>query len=163
MPRNAAGTKAHGINEHLGVRELGAALKHQGPLFSVSSEIRDERVTYPVTTTWLVLRCSHDRRSMEIPAGLCWPQVILVHFFLFQGKLDALWVLLRKGYDRVSVMRPQPGDTVGFSNGVCPQHSHFLPPCLCGARVTPSEQIQLLCHAVTNKILAFKILGFAEH
>ncbi|KAJ7415337.1 anthrax toxin receptor 1 [Willisornis vidua] len=26
------------------------------------------------------------------------------------GKLDALWVLLRKGYDRVSVMRPQPGD-----------------------------------------------------
>ncbi|KAG8518730.1 Anthrax toxin receptor 1, partial [Galemys pyrenaicus] len=27
------------------------------------------------------------------------------------GKLDALWVLLRKGYDRVSVMRPQPGDT----------------------------------------------------
>lgn len=29
-----------------------------------------------------------------------------------QGKLDALWVLLRKGYDRVSVMRPQPGDKV---------------------------------------------------
>nr|XP_035945875.1 anthrax toxin receptor 1-like [Halichoerus grypus] len=28
-----------------------------------------------------------------------------------KGKLDALWVLLRKGYDRVSVMRPQPGDT----------------------------------------------------
>ncbi|KAF4802866.1 Anthrax toxin receptor 1 [Turdus rufiventris] len=27
-----------------------------------------------------------------------------------KGKLDALWVLLRKGYDRVSVMRPQPGD-----------------------------------------------------
>ncbi|NXP35887.1 ANTR1 protein, partial [Leiothrix lutea] len=32
------------------------------------------------------------------------------HFLSFQGKLDALWVLLRKGYDRVSVMRPQPGD-----------------------------------------------------
>ncbi|KAG2469542.1 ANTR1 protein, partial [Polypterus senegalus] len=29
-----------------------------------------------------------------------------------KGKLDALWVLLRKGYDRVSVMRPQPGDEV---------------------------------------------------
>ncbi|XP_023796466.1 anthrax toxin receptor 1-like [Cyanistes caeruleus] len=29
-----------------------------------------------------------------------------------KGKLDALWVLLRKGYDRVSVMRPQPGDKV---------------------------------------------------
>uniref|UniRef100_UPI00398E4175 anthrax toxin receptor 1-like isoform X3 n=1 Tax=Pristiophorus japonicus TaxID=55135 RepID=UPI00398E4175 len=27
-----------------------------------------------------------------------------------KGKLDALWVLLRKGYDRVSVMRPRPGD-----------------------------------------------------
>ncbi|KAM6954317.1 anthrax toxin receptor 1 [Aplochiton taeniatus] len=26
------------------------------------------------------------------------------------GKLDALWVLLRKGYDQVSVMRPYPGD-----------------------------------------------------
>ncbi|OBS64394.1 hypothetical protein A6R68_07067, partial [Neotoma lepida] len=33
-----------------------------------------------------------------------------------KGKLDALWVLLRKGYDRVSVMRPQPGDTM-FSPG----------------------------------------------
>uniref|UniRef100_A0A672H5D4 ANTXR cell adhesion molecule 1a n=1 Tax=Salarias fasciatus TaxID=181472 RepID=A0A672H5D4_SALFA len=29
-----------------------------------------------------------------------------------QSKLDALWVLLRKGYDRVSVMRPHPGDKV---------------------------------------------------
>ncbi|KAJ8408521.1 hypothetical protein AAFF_G00251560 [Aldrovandia affinis] len=27
-----------------------------------------------------------------------------------KGKLDALWVLVRKGYDRVSVMRPYPGD-----------------------------------------------------
>uniref|UniRef100_A0A674BMX9 Anthrax toxin receptor 1 n=1 Tax=Salmo trutta TaxID=8032 RepID=A0A674BMX9_SALTR len=27
-----------------------------------------------------------------------------------KGKLDALWVFLRKGYDRVSVMRPHPGD-----------------------------------------------------
>ncbi|KAG7476344.1 hypothetical protein MATL_G00081890 [Megalops atlanticus] len=27
-----------------------------------------------------------------------------------KGKLDALWMLLRKGYDRVSIMRPQPGD-----------------------------------------------------
>ncbi|XP_005285257.1 anthrax toxin receptor 1 isoform X2 [Chrysemys picta bellii] len=32
-----------------------------------------------------------------------------------KGKLDALWVLLRKGYDRVSVMRPQPGDQLGMS------------------------------------------------
>ncbi|XP_067084204.1 anthrax toxin receptor 1 [Osmerus mordax] len=27
-----------------------------------------------------------------------------------KGKLDALWVLLRRGYDRVSLMRPHPGD-----------------------------------------------------
>lgn len=27
-----------------------------------------------------------------------------------KGKLDALWVWMRKGYDRVSVMRPHPGD-----------------------------------------------------
>uniref|UniRef100_A0A673WF05 Anthrax toxin receptor 1 n=1 Tax=Salmo trutta TaxID=8032 RepID=A0A673WF05_SALTR len=29
-----------------------------------------------------------------------------------KGKLDALWVFLRKGYDRVSLMRPYPGDKV---------------------------------------------------
>uniref|UniRef100_A0A8C5BDB6 VWFA domain-containing protein n=1 Tax=Gadus morhua TaxID=8049 RepID=A0A8C5BDB6_GADMO len=29
-----------------------------------------------------------------------------------KGKLDSLWVLLRRGYDRVSVMRPHPGDKV---------------------------------------------------
>ncbi|XP_075929476.1 anthrax toxin receptor 1-like isoform X1 [Petromyzon marinus] len=27
-----------------------------------------------------------------------------------KGKLDAIWVLLRRGYDRVSLMRPQQGD-----------------------------------------------------
>ncbi|XP_005940723.1 anthrax toxin receptor 1 isoform X1 [Haplochromis burtoni] len=27
-----------------------------------------------------------------------------------QGKLDAIWALLRRGYDQVSLMRPQPGD-----------------------------------------------------
>ncbi|XP_064418762.1 anthrax toxin receptor 1 [Latimeria chalumnae] len=27
-----------------------------------------------------------------------------------KGKLDALWALVRKGYDHVSLMRPQPGD-----------------------------------------------------
>uniref|UniRef100_A0A8D3A1R6 Anthrax toxin receptor 1 n=1 Tax=Scophthalmus maximus TaxID=52904 RepID=A0A8D3A1R6_SCOMX len=30
-----------------------------------------------------------------------------------KSTLDALWVLLRRGYDRVSVMRPHPGDKVG--------------------------------------------------
>lgn len=28
-----------------------------------------------------------------------------------RGKLHALWVVFKKGYDRVSVMRPRPGDT----------------------------------------------------
>uniref|UniRef100_A0A4W5MEM1 Anthrax toxin receptor 1 n=1 Tax=Hucho hucho TaxID=62062 RepID=A0A4W5MEM1_9TELE len=29
-----------------------------------------------------------------------------------QGKLDAIWALFRRGYDQVSLMRPQPGDHV---------------------------------------------------
>uniref|UniRef100_A0AAY4BP36 Anthrax toxin receptor 1 n=1 Tax=Denticeps clupeoides TaxID=299321 RepID=A0AAY4BP36_9TELE len=41
-----------------------------------------------------------------------------------KGKLDALWVLLRKGYDRVSVMRPQPGDRVISSRTPSVQHPH---------------------------------------
>uniref|UniRef100_A0A665UW91 Anthrax toxin receptor 1 n=1 Tax=Echeneis naucrates TaxID=173247 RepID=A0A665UW91_ECHNA len=31
-----------------------------------------------------------------------------------QGKLDALWALFRRGYDQVSLMRPQPGDQVSL-------------------------------------------------
>ncbi|KAM4635167.1 anthrax toxin receptor 1 [Polymixia lowei] len=37
-----------------------------------------------------------------------------------KGKLDALWVFLRRGYDRVSVMRPLPGDKgrcINFTRG----------------------------------------------
>ncbi|XP_077586036.1 anthrax toxin receptor 1 isoform X2 [Stigmatopora nigra] len=33
-----------------------------------------------------------------------------------QGKLDALWALLRRGYDQVSLMRPQPGDQLHNSS-----------------------------------------------
>lgn len=33
-------------------------------------------------------------------------------FWVLQGKLDALWALFRRGYDQVSLMRPQPGDQV---------------------------------------------------
>ncbi|TNN56210.1 Anthrax toxin receptor 1 [Liparis tanakae] len=29
-----------------------------------------------------------------------------------RGKLDAIWALFRRGYDQVSLMRPQPGDHV---------------------------------------------------
>lgn len=32
-----------------------------------------------------------------------------------QGKLDAIWALFRRGYDQVSLMRPQPGDHVSTS------------------------------------------------
>uniref|UniRef100_A0A8C4H819 ANTXR cell adhesion molecule 1c n=1 Tax=Dicentrarchus labrax TaxID=13489 RepID=A0A8C4H819_DICLA len=37
-----------------------------------------------------------------------------------RGKLDAIWALFRRGYDQVSLMRPQPGDHVSTSA--------FLPP-----------------------------------
>ncbi|XP_029137719.1 anthrax toxin receptor 1 [Labrus bergylta] len=47
-----------------------------------------------------------------------------------QSKLDALWVLLRKGYDRVSVMRPHPGDkgrcmTFSRSKSPSPHYPHY--------------------------------------
>ncbi|XP_062238232.1 anthrax toxin receptor 1-like isoform X2 [Platichthys flesus] len=43
-----------------------------------------------------------------------------------KSKLEALWVLLRKGYDRVSVMRPHPGD-----KGKCMNFTRMKspPPC----------------------------------
>lgn len=34
--------------------------------------------------------------------------------FFFQGKLDAVWALFRRGYDHVSLMRPLPGDQVSM-------------------------------------------------
>lgn len=40
-----------------------------------------------------------------------------------QGKLDALWALLKKGYDRVSIMRPQPGDKVKNLRFYCNTYS----------------------------------------
>ncbi|XP_072244320.1 anthrax toxin receptor 1 isoform X2 [Leuresthes tenuis] len=53
-----------------------------------------------------------------------------------KSKLDALWVLLRKGYDRVSVMRPHPGDKGKCMNFTriksppprYPHFSHHSPP-----------------------------------
>uniref|UniRef100_A0A3Q3W8A4 Anthrax toxin receptor 1 n=1 Tax=Mola mola TaxID=94237 RepID=A0A3Q3W8A4_MOLML len=52
-----------------------------------------------------------------------------------RGKLDAIWALFRRGYDQVSLMRPQPGDHVSTS-AVChgnivfnffTTHSYSLP------------------------------------
>lgn len=45
-----------------------------------------------------------------LPRLTCCPDSPVV---LPQGRLDALWALLRRQYDRVSLMRPQQGDEVG--------------------------------------------------
>lgn len=50
---------------------------------------------------------------LEVSGFICCFLFVLLYVILFlQGKLDALCVFLRKGYDRVSVMRPHPGDKV---------------------------------------------------
>uniref|UniRef100_A0A3B5A1Y7 Anthrax toxin receptor 1 n=1 Tax=Stegastes partitus TaxID=144197 RepID=A0A3B5A1Y7_9TELE len=64
-----------------------------------------------------------------------------------KSKLDALWVLLRKGYDRVSVMRPHPGDKVRKTpNPLSTQSFSFstlpsLPPTPPPTSTTPSPPI----------------------
>ncbi|XP_057213270.1 anthrax toxin receptor 1 isoform X2 [Triplophysa rosa] len=54
-----------------------------------------------------------------------------------KGKLDALWALMKKGYDRVSIMRPQPGDKGRCMNFTrirssstphYPTYNHHSPP-----------------------------------
>ncbi|TRZ03645.1 hypothetical protein DNTS_008604 [Danionella cerebrum] len=53
-----------------------------------------------------------------------------------KGKLDALWALLRRGYDQVSLMRPQPGDQgrcinftrVKAEESRSPPQGHLPPP-----------------------------------
>uniref|UniRef100_A0A3P8Q926 Anthrax toxin receptor 1 n=1 Tax=Astatotilapia calliptera TaxID=8154 RepID=A0A3P8Q926_ASTCA len=45
-----------------------------------------------------------------------------------KGKLDALCVFLRKGYDRVSVMRPYPGDKGNELSHLPPSPTSTLPP-----------------------------------
>ncbi|KAF4109630.1 hypothetical protein G5714_008882 [Onychostoma macrolepis] len=73
-----------------------------------------------------------------------------------KGKLDALWVLLKKGYDRVSIMRPQPGDKGRCMNFTrikssppprYPSYNHhsspiYTPPCT----LSPPPQGQLPLH-----------------
>ncbi|XP_059395434.1 anthrax toxin receptor 1-like isoform X2 [Carassius carassius] len=58
-----------------------------------------------------------------------------------KGKLDALWVWLRRGYDRVSVMRPQPGE-----KGRCMKFTHVksCPPPRYPLYNNPSSHIYTL-------------------
>uniref|UniRef100_A0A3P8U591 Anthrax toxin receptor 1 n=1 Tax=Amphiprion percula TaxID=161767 RepID=A0A3P8U591_AMPPE len=54
-----------------------------------------------------------------------------------RGKLDAIWALFRRGYDQVSLMRPQPGDHVSISavlkmlQSSVPITHPALPPSIC--------------------------------
>lgn len=58
-----------------------------------------------------MIDCSVEKCAIHI-----WPAVyLLAPLLLFQGKLDAIWALFRRGYDQVSLMRPQPGDHVSIS------------------------------------------------
>uniref|UniRef100_A0A8C9XX56 Anthrax toxin receptor 1-like n=1 Tax=Sander lucioperca TaxID=283035 RepID=A0A8C9XX56_SANLU len=43
-----------------------------------------------------------------------------------KGKLDALWALFRRGYDQVSLMRPQAGDEVSQHQHNTQLQSHFI-------------------------------------
>uniref|UniRef100_A0A665UWE1 Anthrax toxin receptor 1 n=1 Tax=Echeneis naucrates TaxID=173247 RepID=A0A665UWE1_ECHNA len=47
-----------------------------------------------------------------------------------RGKLDAIWALFRRGYDQVSLMRPQPGDHVSTTAVHCGKllYSQILSP-----------------------------------
>ncbi|XP_041914777.1 LOW QUALITY PROTEIN: anthrax toxin receptor 1 [Alosa sapidissima] len=62
-----------------------------------------------------------------------------------KGKIDALWVWLRRGYDRVSVMRPQPGE-----KGRCISFSRvksYPPPRYPVVYNHPSTPVYTLPHA----------------
>ncbi|XP_026075944.1 anthrax toxin receptor 1 isoform X1 [Carassius auratus] len=61
-----------------------------------------------------------------------------------KGKLDALWVWLRRGYDRVSVMRPQPGE-----KGRCMKFTRVksYPPPRYPLYNNPSSHIYTLPHS----------------
>lgn len=53
---------------------------------------------------------------LEEFGGQMWPAVKPLSLLgPVQGKLDAIWALFRRGYDQVSLMRPQPGDHVSTS------------------------------------------------
>ncbi|XP_053188550.1 anthrax toxin receptor 1 [Scomber japonicus] len=79
-----------------------------------------------------------------------------------KGKLDALWALFRRGYDQVSLMRPQPGaqgrciqfqrvkDGESTPNNHAPPHTHHssLPPPPPSSSPPPAEQQPLVSNSV---------------
>ncbi|XP_076846382.1 anthrax toxin receptor 1 [Brachyhypopomus gauderio] len=84
-----------------------------------------------------------------------------------KGKLDALWVLLKKGYDRVSIMRPQPGDKgrcINFSRGQSahahsyPAYTHstpiYTPQQGCSTPPAPKSQLPPAPHSTPSSTLS---------
>uniref|UniRef100_A0A8C6P046 ANTXR cell adhesion molecule 1c n=1 Tax=Nothobranchius furzeri TaxID=105023 RepID=A0A8C6P046_NOTFU len=66
-----------------------------------------------------------------------------------QGKLDAIWALFRRGYDQVSLMRPQPGDHMCCSCIEC-SFLHHKPSPKAFQRIwqyiQPAAQPQMTCN-----------------
>lgn len=61
----------------------------------------------------LIYSMSGRRAETEIlHCNICVIKISDLTALFLQNKLDALWALLRKAYNRVSVMRPHPGDKV---------------------------------------------------
>lgn len=51
--------------------------------------------------------------DFKLQMARCYKCFVFFSILAFaQGKLDAIWALFRRGYDQVSLMRPQPGDHV---------------------------------------------------
>uniref|UniRef100_A0A672PWB1 Anthrax toxin receptor 1 n=1 Tax=Sinocyclocheilus grahami TaxID=75366 RepID=A0A672PWB1_SINGR len=69
-----------------------------------------------------------------------------------QGKLDALWALFRRGYDQVSLMRPQPGDqhSLSFSCAFCKRRPSVSEPCSLHPALFHQHK---LCHGNTSVCL----------
>uniref|UniRef100_A0A8D0GS53 Anthrax toxin receptor 1 n=1 Tax=Sphenodon punctatus TaxID=8508 RepID=A0A8D0GS53_SPHPU len=68
-----------------------------------------------------------------------------------KGKLDALWALVRRGYDQVSLMRPQPGDKVRCHE--CTVMSLLLlAPSLCEVELRPPIPSVCLVAAFSKSI-----------
>lgn len=98
--------------------------------------------------------------------GLVWPAVeplpLLCHV---QGKLDAIWALFRRGYDQVSLMRPQPGDHVSTSaahrgnisfHQITHTHSHSLPLLLPPVVFCTCDDPQL-CYTLLFRTIPFHL------